>query len=156
MTTIYVITNKIDGKKYIGQTINFESRIYCHRNNSNNRLLREDIKKYGWENFETKALCEVDDDQADEAEYNEIKKHNALYPNGYNRTTGGCLGTKQCQAGNSSGRPKKERGDVEEIMNVYNIPKKWIEAIKEHQIPFSVYAKLAVEVKLQKDGWLKG
>lgn len=52
------------------------------------------------------------------------------------------------------GRPKKEKGDVEEIMNVYNIPKKWIEAIKERQIPFSIYAKMAIETKLKADGWL--
>ena len=54
-----------------------------------------------------------------------------------------------------AGRPKKIHSDCVEMLNVYNIPNKWLEVIKLHQVPFSVYAKLAIEAKLKADGWIK-
>ncbi len=54
-----------------------------------------------------------------------------------------------------AGRPKKTIADVEEMMNIYNIPRAWVEVIKAHQIPFSVYAKMAIDAKLKSDGWIK-
>ena len=52
---IYKITNKINGKVYIGQTIQkggFDRR-YCHdlSKNTHNEHLRMSIKKYGIDNF---------------------------------------------------------------------------------------------------------
>ena len=50
---IYKLTNKINNKIYIGQTIDFDYRIYCHfnKNNTTGRKLKNAIKKYGKENF---------------------------------------------------------------------------------------------------------
>ena len=53
-----------------------------------------------------------------------------------------------------AGRPKKEIEDVEKILNIYNVPRQIVNAIKELHIPFSVYAKIAIEEKLQRDGIL--
>jgi len=58
MTGIYKITNP-DGKVYIGQSKNIESRFYQHKNNSINIGLRESIEKYGVDNhsFEVIEKC---------------------------------------------------------------------------------------------------
>lgn len=40
-------------------------------------------------------------------------------------------------------------------INVYNVPEKWIEAIEKHAAKFSPYAKIAIEEKLKRDGWMK-
>ena len=54
-TTIYIITNKLDGMRYIGQTINYEARKAAHRNNKKDKTrLHRAIRKHGWENFEMK------------------------------------------------------------------------------------------------------
>lgn len=56
MAYIYIFTNKINGKKYIGQTIkdNCFIRIDEHKRLSKNKprqLIDRAIKKYGWDNF---------------------------------------------------------------------------------------------------------
>lgn len=56
---IYSITNKINGKRYIGKSINIESRFWYHKNSlmkdvrskDTNRYLFNAVKKYGIENF---------------------------------------------------------------------------------------------------------
>lgn len=54
-----------------------------------------------------------------------------------------------------AGRPKKAPADVGEMLNVYNVPRAWLEIIKAHQVPFSIYAKMAIEAKLKAEGWIK-
>ena len=54
---IYIILSKIDGKKYIGQTIGFKKRFKYHRitlrgNKHRNPHLQHAWNKYGEENFE--------------------------------------------------------------------------------------------------------
>ena len=56
---IYKITNKINGKLYIGQTIfTIEKRWHEHLLNSklDNQYLCRAIRKHGSENFEIKAI----------------------------------------------------------------------------------------------------
>ena len=51
---IYLIENKLNHKKYIGQAINVKNRLKRHRSGSlekNPSLIHAAIKKYGWENF---------------------------------------------------------------------------------------------------------
>ena len=52
---IYKITNKINNKCYIGQSVNLESRIRSHKSmlkhhNEDNDLLNKATQKYGYEN----------------------------------------------------------------------------------------------------------
>lgn len=59
---IYMITNNINGKIYIGQTRqNLGKRISQHRTNSkleqSHSLIDIAIKKYGFENFRVEELC---------------------------------------------------------------------------------------------------
>lgn len=92
---IYKITNLINGKIYIGQTIrSLESRWLSHCSSSSLCLyLSNSIKKYGKENFNVSVLKKCSSLQ--EMNYYEkffIKSLNSLAPNGYNLRDGGVDG----------------------------------------------------------------
>lgn len=55
---IYSVTNNINNKIYIGQTIDVERRWNQHKYGKGNILLRNSIKKYGVENF-TFSILEI-------------------------------------------------------------------------------------------------
>lgn len=94
MGYIYMIKNKVDGKCYIGQTIekDINTRWKKHKRNINSDgcpALYGAFRKYGLENFEFKIICICFDDVCDELEINYISKFNSIAPNGYNLETGG-------------------------------------------------------------------
>lgn len=62
LSCIYMIKNSVTQDFYIGQTKNIQRRHQYSRNYKNCTKLFEDIKKYGWENFEKTVveLCPVD------------------------------------------------------------------------------------------------
>lgn len=93
---IYKIENKINGKVYIGQSVNIEERWKKHKSISNNinheyknYPLYRSMSKHGLENFNFSIIEECLIDQLDEKEIYWIKYYNSLVPNGYNRTLGG-------------------------------------------------------------------
>jgi group I intron endonuclease len=89
---VYMITNKLNGHSYIGQTVRtIRERWKEHcRTNSDCAAISNAICKYGKENFSIKVLCKVDTlDKLNKEEQRLIKKFNTLKPNGYNLTTGG-------------------------------------------------------------------
>ena len=97
---IYKITNLINNKVYIGQTINYERRIdehIRHYSNSNyhdfDSLLYKAIRKYGIDNFSFEMIEECATNELDDKEIKWIKEYNAYcnWPqsNGYNMTIGG-------------------------------------------------------------------
>jgi group I intron endonuclease len=94
MGYIYKITNKIDNKLYIGQTINDCEERWRHHlsKGSNCRYLSAAIKKYGVDSFEFKLVCITFDNNLDDMEINYIKQYNCLAPNGYNLRLGGNSG----------------------------------------------------------------
>lgn len=49
---IYKITNRINGKIYIGQSVNIVRRWYAHKECVSNNHLSAAIAKYGLENFD--------------------------------------------------------------------------------------------------------
>lgn len=87
MGIIYCYTNKITGKKYIGQTINPIQRKRNHLHEATKRnseyYFHRSIRKHGWKNFEYEILEETDSLTEREAHY--IKTMNTLWPNGYNQ-----------------------------------------------------------------------
>jgi len=91
MGYIYKITNKIDNKIYIGQTIRdvFLRWREHKKQNSNCRYLKAAFEKYGLKNFEFKLICISFDNELDKLENHYIKKYNSLVPNGYNLRHGG-------------------------------------------------------------------
>ena len=103
---IYCYTNKINGKKYVGQTADFLKRYKEHINDSYNMNKKYGynlpfhcaIRKYGIENFEIEILKEnlKDYEEMDYWERYYIKEFDLLVKNGkgYNLSDGGGNGNK--------------------------------------------------------------
>ena len=92
MGYIYLITNKLTGKKYIGQTLenDIHERWKSHfKKSSNCRYLKHALAKYHKENFKFEIICICFDTDCDKYEKEYIKKFNTLVPNGYNLREGG-------------------------------------------------------------------
>lgn len=53
---IYQITNLINGKIYVGSSMNLINRKSKHKNRVNNTQISRAIQKYGWENFSWEIL----------------------------------------------------------------------------------------------------
>jgi group I intron endonuclease len=93
---IYKITNKINGKSYIGQSVNIQRRFNAHKSaafNLNNRLynspLYRAIRKYGVENFNFEILEECKKEELNDKEIFYINKYETHSKNGYNQDDGG-------------------------------------------------------------------
>lgn len=105
---IYIITNIITQKQYIGQArshrknhnryipVGFEGRFndhiseaICNTKRKQCWYLNNAIRKHGKDSFEVKLLeiCPVNEMDVNEQKY--IAEYNTLYPNGYNLTKGG-------------------------------------------------------------------
>ena len=92
---IYRVTNLINDKVYVGQTIqSLEKRKKQHQRSSKRLLISLAIKKYRKENFKWESIQECKtQDELNLAEIAWIKKLNCMRPNGYNRTNGGSTTT---------------------------------------------------------------
>lgn len=87
MKYIYLRTNKINGKQYVGQTKDIEQRNKawkCFKIPYANKLLTEDREKYGLDNWDVEILKECDDSEGNYWEEYYIKENNTHYPFGYN------------------------------------------------------------------------
>jgi group I intron endonuclease len=94
MGYVYLITNTINGKRYVGQSqqIDIEKRWSAHRSMSPNNVgsyLYAAYKKYGIENFKFQIICICFDEDCDTYENEYIQKFNTMRPGGYNLKTGG-------------------------------------------------------------------
>ena len=92
---IYLYTNKINGKMYVGKTNNFKRRHYRHFHDEDCIILKKAFDKYGIENFEMLPIVtftainrDVLDKVLNFLECFYIKKYNTFI-NGYNATIGG-------------------------------------------------------------------
>ena len=96
---IYKITNTINGKSYIGQTIqNVKERFYQHCATKcskvvSNMAIHRAIKKYGKSNFTVEVIEEIDSTNLNDRERYWIRYYDS-YNNGYNSTEGGQGGIK--------------------------------------------------------------
>lgn len=132
---VYLFTNKINGKKYVGQTIDSESRYKQH----NSTALRNDgspdynvpfhnaIRKYGFENFTFEILCsDLTKEEMDYWEIYYIKYYDTLVKNGkgYNVSSGGSNGN------NFAGKTDEE---MEEIKRKIGIKSKGRQANLGHK-----------------------
>lgn len=95
---IYMFTNKINGKKYIGQTNDLRRRYYQHMSDATPGpyILRKAFAKYGKLNFKFEVLVTIrvnsDEDLRvilDSLERYYIRKYNTFGKDGYNATEGG-------------------------------------------------------------------
>lgn len=86
---IYLVTNNINGKQYVGQTITQHSR------HGHGHALRDAYKKHGFKNFTYDVVVSgIDKDSLflDYAEKFWIEVIGSLAPNGYNLEAGGKRG----------------------------------------------------------------
>ena len=90
MIGIYLITNKVNGKKYVGQSIDIERRWKSHiiASKKSELHIHRAIRKYGIDNFDFSILEECSVDKLDEREIYWISELDT-YNNGYNMTIGG-------------------------------------------------------------------
>lgn len=100
---LYMHTNKINNKKYIGITCHIENRFgkngsgYLRKKSNgeyNQPLFARAILKYGWDNFEHEVLfSNLTKEEADELENNLIEFYNLRNPKfGYNIKEGSSNG----------------------------------------------------------------
>lgn len=116
---IYKITNRINGKVYIGQTVgSLEARWKRHCTNSSGcTAIRDAIQKYGKENFTVEQIDAACD--REELNYKEgywIARYNSMVPKGYNlcdggESTGGYIHTEESKAKMSSIRKGRFCGE---------------------------------------------
>ena len=87
---IYKVTNKINNKIYIGQTIRtLEERIKEHTRKRNSSLYKA-FNKYGIENFEIEIIDKCNTtEELNKKEIYWIKYYDCLVPKGYNLCEGG-------------------------------------------------------------------
>jgi len=90
-TAVYIITNKVNAKQYVGITVNLKKRWKRHQSlNSDSPALKNAIKKYGVDSFIFTHICDAFTFEfACEIERLLISQHNTKVPNGYNLTDGG-------------------------------------------------------------------
>lgn len=89
---VYVHTNKINGKKYVGQTCRIPKKRWANGYGyKNNKYFNNAISKYGWDNFEHKIIASnLTKDEANNFEILLIEKLDTTNRNkGYNITKGG-------------------------------------------------------------------
>ena len=88
---VYLITNTVNGKRYVGQTTGtLAQRFWAHAHRNNCRYLYNAIQKHGKENFSIEVLFDVPTKElANEFEIEYIDKYRTLFPNGYNISPGG-------------------------------------------------------------------
>ena len=87
---IYKITNNINGKVYIGQTIRtLDERIREHKRFKKS-LISKAFRKYGFKNFIFEIIDNADSiEELNDKECKWIKLYNCIVPLGYNQCEGG-------------------------------------------------------------------
>ena len=126
---IYIITNKINNKSYIGQSVDIEKRITVHfrtafRENypTYNYHIYQAIRKYGKENFEWRileTLKEIDKKKLDQLEQYYINKYDTFH-HGYNMNEGGNTANQNIASGEKNGKAKLTEKDAVNIREAYN------------------------------------
>lgn len=115
---IYLITNKINNKKYVGLTTNsIEIRWTQHKSASlnieNNTPFYKALRKYGIENFTVESVAETSSkEELCKLEQKFIKELDTLNPKGYNLTIGGEF-TEFCT------ETKKQMSDFQKVRQQY-------------------------------------
>lgn len=87
---VYMHTNKINGKKYIGITSKIPRKRWENGKGYKGQRFYLAIEKYGWNNFEHEILFkDLTIEEANEKEIYLIEKFKTQSPNGYNISFGG-------------------------------------------------------------------
>lgn len=119
---VYVHTNKVNGKKYVGQTCQKpehrwgkDGNGYLHKNKNGEYtqlLFARAIDKYGWDNFNHEIISNnLTKEEADNEERKLIEKYETMNPSkGYNSKDGGSNGKPSGEIRRKIG--EKSRGRI--------------------------------------------
>ena len=87
---LYVHTNKINNKKYVGITSTATKQRWANGSGYKGQTFYNAIEKYGWDNFDHEVIVNgLTEEEADYWERLYIKELNSKSPSGYNVTDGG-------------------------------------------------------------------
>ncbi len=122
---IYKITNDINGKIYIGQTINVKRRFTEHCQRKDDSLIHNAIIKYGKEHFIIETLGFFEDYNEKEKYY--INLFHSKTPLGYNMTDGGEEPPRMIGEANPNSKISAEVAEQiqKDLLNL-NLPRKSI------------------------------
>lgn len=118
---VYETTNKINGKKYIGQ----HKGCFDLRYLGSGEGLKRAIKKYGPHSFETKVLAwAYSADQLNQLEIQYLNDVDAIRnPNYYNHCNGNCRKLPYSSYGGTKGKKAITDGKVQKFVSVEEVPK---------------------------------
>lgn len=138
MGYIYLLLNKLNGKKYVGQTTTtIASRWGTHLKDRHklNTPLYKALRKFGPGSFEIRLLAQCESQsQLNRSEQYWIKKLNTLFPLGYNLRTGGARGKhskstiekmKASHAGSNKGKRNPFYGKTHSIQTKKKMKEFW-------------------------------
>ena len=86
---VYIIRNKVNGKEYVGKSVNVRKRIKSHVETSSGRYLYRAFAKYGLNSFEVCLYLIGTEKEVTELETLIIEERKTFVPGGYNMTLGG-------------------------------------------------------------------
>lgn len=144
MIGIYKYQNKINGKVYIGQSVDIRQRQYTHKScafneraSDYNSQFHQAIRKYGFENFDFEIIAELQPEEYTKETLNNleiffIKMYDSFH-NGYNASPGGELVDRETRIGSRNGRAKLTEEDVKYIRECYNAHIPFREVYAEYQ-----------------------
>lgn len=158
---IYKITNKINGKIYIGQTIvSLNQRWSKHKfdaKKGSKTAIHNALRKYGFNNFD---VVEIDGaNNQTELNYKEwlhINTQNSIFPNGYNIKPGGNNKGHSKETKVKIGNKTKERMTVEmklrisEKLNGIKFDKKRLEEHNKNMI-YTLGKRIKIENIITKE-----
>lgn len=132
MCGIYKITNKINGKVYIGQAIDINDRWQRHRRSHDNCAIHLAFNKYGIDNFTFEVIEECLPELLDEREIYWID-HFQSYGKGYNMNPGGKGGTpRKVKCFDENGNFIKEYDSIKEAALETNTDSAKISTVCSH------------------------
>lgn len=138
MIGVYKITNLINGKSYIGQSINIENRWISHRrtylkkdNPEFEKTLYRAFRKHGIDNFSFEVLVECEPQELENLEKFYIQESNS-YHKGYNETIGGDIGSFD-RKGEKHPNAKLSLEDVIDIRTRYQNRERKKEVFRDYE-----------------------
>ena len=142
--SLYRITNKINGKIYIGQASDLSKRWSDHRRavrlNKPTQIIHHAIIKYGIDNFEFEVIASSKSwEDANETETLLVAQYDSFISNGkgYNATHGGMNAPKSKEWCNLMSEINKRRfeEDPEFVEKLRKAKKIYIDDLKEQGLP---------------------
>ena len=156
---IYLLTNKVNGKQYVGQSINIKKRMREHANANKKdcAYLHNAIRKHGWESFDLKMLIVVDSkEDMNRYERALIEQYGTLSPGGYNCKDGGLSGrvseaTRRKQSVAKLGKPQNLTPEQRSARAAIWLGRSHSEETKQRMREWNLGRKMPADSKLFTD-----